>query len=96
MDASVPALGPVVMAAGSWSGPCRPVLLLDVLAQHQVFNDAPAIRRAACEAGEPYISDRELSARLTASKDTPERSWLASVSSVVLQQGLADLGERVK
>jgi putative transposase len=56
-----------------------------------VFNDALASRRAAYEAGEPYISDTELSARLTASKGTPERSWLAEVSSVVLQQALADL-----
>jgi putative transposase len=32
-----------------------------------------------------------MSARLTASKDTPERAWLSEVSSVVLQQALADL-----
>ena len=31
------------------------------------------------------------SARLTAAKATPERAWLAEVSSVVLQQALADL-----
>jgi putative transposase len=56
-----------------------------------VFNDALGARRAASAAGLPYITDREVSARLTASKNTPERSWLAEVSSVVLQQALADL-----
>jgi putative transposase len=35
--------------------------------------------------------DGALSARLTASKGTPERAWLGEVSSVVLQQALADL-----
>ena len=34
---------------------------------------------------------RELSARLTAVKATPERVWLGEVSAVVLQQSLADL-----
>ncbi len=56
-----------------------------------VFNDALAARRAARQAGEPYITDAELSARLTEVKKTPERTWLADVSSVVLQQALADL-----
>jgi IS605 OrfB family transposase len=56
-----------------------------------VFNDALAARRAAREAGEPYIADAALSAALTASKGTPERAWLGEVSSVVLQQALADL-----
>jgi putative transposase len=56
-----------------------------------VFNDALAARRAAHEAGEPYLRDAELSARLTAAKDTPERAWLGEVSAVVLQQALADL-----
>jgi putative transposase len=56
-----------------------------------VFNDALAARRAAHEAGEPYLSDAAMSARLTASKGTPERAWLGEVSSVVLQQALADL-----
>jgi putative transposase len=56
-----------------------------------VFNDALAARRAAHAAGLPYITDREMSARLTAAKDTPERAWLGEVSSVVLQQALADL-----
>jgi putative transposase len=56
-----------------------------------VFNDALAARRAAHEAGEPYVSDAELSRRLTASKNDPARSWLGEVSAVVLQQALADL-----
>lgn len=56
-----------------------------------VFNDGLAVRHAAFEAGEPYVSDAELSRRLTASKKTPERAWLTEVSSVVLQQALADL-----
>jgi putative transposase len=56
-----------------------------------VFNDALAARRAAHEAGEPYLADAAMSARLTASKAAPERAWLSEVSSVVLQQALADL-----
>jgi putative transposase len=56
-----------------------------------VFNDALAARRAANEAGEPYITDAAVSARLTASKGTPDRAWLGEVSAVVLQQALADL-----
>ena len=56
-----------------------------------VFNDALAARRDAHQAGLPYPSDAELSARLTASKATPEREWLREVSAVVLQQALADL-----
>ena len=56
-----------------------------------VFNDALAARQAAHAAGQPYITDAQMSARLTESKTTPERAWLAEVSSVVLQQALADL-----
>jgi putative transposase len=56
-----------------------------------VFNDALAARRAAHEAGEPWIGDAELSARLTDAKKTPKRAWLGEVSSVVLQQALRDL-----
>jgi putative transposase len=56
-----------------------------------VFNDALAARQAAREAGQPWISDAELSARLTQAKKTPERAWLGEVSAVVLQQALADL-----
>ena len=50
---------------------------------------APGRKRIA--AGLPYITDAELSARLTAAKATPERAWLGEVSAVVLQQALADL-----
>jgi putative transposase len=56
-----------------------------------VFNDALAAREAAYQAGEPYLSDAQLSARLAAVKATPERAWLNDVSAVVLQQALADL-----
>jgi putative transposase len=56
-----------------------------------VFNDGLRARQEAHEATLPYITDAELSARLTACKATPERAWLADVSAVVLQQSLADL-----
>jgi putative transposase len=56
-----------------------------------VFNDALRARQEAHEAGQPYITDAALSARLTAAKGNPERGWLGEVSSVVLQQALADL-----
>ncbi len=56
-----------------------------------VFNDGLPARQDARQAGLPYPSDRELSARLTAAKATPERAWLRDVSAVVLQQALADL-----
>ena len=48
-------------------------------------------RQQAHAAGQPYLTDGELSARLTAAKATPERAWLGEVSAVVLQQALADL-----
>jgi len=56
-----------------------------------VFNDALAARQDAHAAGQPYLTDGDLSARLTAAKATPERAWLSEVSAVVLQQALADL-----
>jgi putative transposase len=56
-----------------------------------VFNDGLRARQKACAAGLPYLTDRELSARLTAAKRVPERAWLGEVSAVVLQQALADL-----
>jgi len=56
-----------------------------------VFNDALRARQEACAAGLPYISDAVMSARLTAAKARPERAWLTEVSSVALQQALADL-----
>ncbi|SCF11542.1 putative transposase [Micromonospora purpureochromogenes] len=56
-----------------------------------VFNDGLRARQEAREQGLPYLSDAELSKRVTAAKGTPERAWLGEVSSVVLQQALADL-----
>ncbi|MEV4384104.1 transposase, partial [Streptosporangium sp. NPDC049644] len=57
-----------------------------------VFNDGLRVRRDAHAAKMAYISDAELSKRvITAAKKTPQRAWLAEVSSVVLQQALADL-----
>lgn len=56
-----------------------------------VFNDGLAARHQAHEAGQQYLTDAELSARLTAAKATSERAWLTEVSAVVLQQALADL-----
>jgi putative transposase len=56
-----------------------------------VFNDGLRARQDAYRAGRPYLTDTELSARLTAAKKTPERQWLTEVSAVVLQQALADL-----
>jgi putative transposase len=56
-----------------------------------VFNDGLRTRQQARANGERYVSDAELSKRVTAAKLTPERAWLGEVSSVVLQQALADL-----
>ena len=56
-----------------------------------VFNDGLAARQEAHQAGQPFITDAELSARLTAAKATSGRAWLNEVSAVVLQQALADL-----
>ncbi|MBO4205093.1 transposase [Micromonospora echinofusca] len=57
-----------------------------------VFNDGLRARQEAREQGLPYVSDAELSKRIiTQAKATPERAWLGEVSSVVLQQALADL-----
>jgi putative transposase len=55
-----------------------------------VFNDGLRAREDAHRAGLPYLSDGELSRRLTVAKGTPERAWLGEVSAVVLQQSLAD------
>jgi putative transposase len=56
-----------------------------------VFNDGLRARQQAHAAGEPYLTDAGLSARLTAAKAAPERAWLGEVSAVILQQSLADL-----
>jgi putative transposase len=56
-----------------------------------VFDDALRARRQAHETGLSLITDAQLSVRLTASKATPQRTWLTEVSAVVLQEALADL-----
>jgi putative transposase len=56
-----------------------------------VYNDGLRARERAHRDGLPYVSDAQLSARLTAIKKAPERAWLGEVSSVVLQQALVDL-----
>ena len=56
-----------------------------------VFNDGLRARQDAHAAGLPYLTDGELSSRLTTAKATPERAWLGEVSAVILQQALADL-----
>ncbi|XIE81673.1 RNA-guided endonuclease InsQ/TnpB family protein [Streptomyces sp. SBR177] len=61
-----------------------------------VFNDALRARETARGTGLPFISSGELSKQLTAAKKTPERAWLAEVSSVVLQQSLRDLDTAYK
>lgn len=56
-----------------------------------VYNDAVAARRVAHAEGLPYPSTADLDKRLiTAAKRSPERSWLAEVSTVPLQQALRD------
>lgn len=47
------------------------------------------------ETGKTY-SDSELSKRLPVLKKTPETAWLSEVSSVILQQSLADLAKGYK
>ncbi|MET8799114.1 transposase [Nocardia sp. NPDC004568] len=56
-----------------------------------VYNDALTVRETARREGLPYVTDAELSKALTAAKKDPGRVWLGKVSSVVLQQALADL-----
>ncbi|MCM3687658.1 transposase [Kocuria rosea] len=55
-----------------------------------MFNDALAAREFARWNGAPIPTHVELSAALTVAKTTPERAWLAEVSSVPLQQALVD------
>ncbi len=56
-----------------------------------VYNDAVAARREARRAGRPFPTAAELDRRLiTEAKQTPERAWLAEVSTVPLQQALRD------
>src|SRR5262249_60780287 len=56
-----------------------------------VSNDALAARETAHQAGLPYLTDAELSTRLTAVKKSPERAWLTEVSAVGPQQAPAGL-----
>ncbi|GLW96795.1 transposase [Microtetraspora sp. NBRC 16547] len=57
-----------------------------------VFNDGLRARQDTREQGLPYICDGDLSKQvITEAKTTPQRAWLGDVSSVVLQQALADL-----
>jgi IS605 OrfB family transposase len=57
-----------------------------------VWNDGLRLRQDAYEAGRPYVSDVDVQrAVITAAKRTPERAWLAEVSSVVLVQSVNDL-----
>jgi len=56
-----------------------------------VFNDGLRARQEARKTGQPYVTDAQLSAALTAVKQQPERAWLGEVSAAVLQQALADL-----
>jgi transposase len=55
------------------------------------YNDALAIRKTHHAATGAHLPTNVVSAALTASKRTPEREWLNEVSSVPLQQALADL-----
>lgn len=56
-----------------------------------VFNDAIAARRDAHDAGKPRPTAKQLSKTLiTQARTTHGRKWLAEVSSVPLQQALAD------
>lgn len=57
-----------------------------------VWNDCLRARNTAHEAGLPYVKSADLSKQyITRAKRTPERSWLADVSAVALQQSLRDL-----
>lgn len=62
-----------------------------------VWNDCLRDRREAHAAGLAYVKSAELSRlRITQAKRTEERSWLADVSAVVLQQSLRDLDAAYK
>ncbi|WP_240467244.1 RNA-guided endonuclease InsQ/TnpB family protein [Streptomyces salinarius] len=62
-----------------------------------VWNDCLRARQEAHAAGLPYVRSAELSRTcITQAKRTAERSWLADVSAVVLQQSLRDLDAAYK
>ncbi|MFJ9536546.1 RNA-guided endonuclease InsQ/TnpB family protein [Streptomyces sp. NPDC101225] len=73
------------------NGPQRSALARAFGCVRVAFNDALRVREDARTAGLPFVTSAELSKRLTAAKRTPERAWLAEVSSVILQQSLRDL-----
>ncbi|MFE2967033.1 helix-turn-helix domain-containing protein, partial [Streptomyces sp. NPDC059340] len=73
------------------NGPQRSALARAFGCARVAFNDALRVREDAHTAGLPFVTSAELSKRLTAAKKTPERAWLAEVSSVILQQSLRDL-----
>lgn len=54
-----------------------------------VFNDALTARQETFGAGEKAPSSSELMKAMAASKQTPERAWLAEVSDVPLQHPFA-------
>lgn len=56
-----------------------------------VYNDALAYSEEQYKDTGKKPSSRELSARLTRLKHTPEKAWLKEVSAVPLQQSLRDL-----
>ena len=56
-----------------------------------VFNDALAYSEEQYRLTEKKPTSKELSARLTRLKQTPEKAWLRDVSAVPLQQSLRDL-----
>lgn len=56
-----------------------------------VFNDVIAERRRAHQAGEKFLSASQMQTKfVTQAKLTPERAWLAEVSSTPLQQAVRD------
>ncbi|MFI6704783.1 RNA-guided endonuclease InsQ/TnpB family protein, partial [Streptomyces sp. NPDC050509] len=74
------------------SGPQRSALARAFGCARVVYNDALRARETARTAGEPFPTAGDLSKLLiTEAKKTGERSWLAEVSAVVLQQSLRDL-----
>lgn len=61
-----------------------------------VYNDALALVKSVPE-GEKWPKNSELQKLvITQAKKTPERSWLSEVSSISLQQSVADLGVAFK
>lgn len=56
-----------------------------------VFNDVIALREQQFRSGEPPLSNSAITRLVTTvAKQTPERAWLAEVSSVPLQQAVND------